>query len=106
MRGGHRVSPRQAWRHVLAAQQRERTQLIAEFSQVRGLMPLLMKRRNGARWTRNERAELRQQLMAIRHLSPYLVVMALPGSVLLIPMLAWWLDRRRLRRMDGIMEQA
>jgi hypothetical protein len=31
-------------------------------------------------------------------ISPYLVVLALPGSFLLLPVLAWWLDRRRNRQ--------
>lgn len=86
------------WRHMLAAQQRERQHLLVSLVQVRGLMPMLMKRRNGGQWTREERIELQQQLLAIRHLSPYLLVLALPGSFLMLPALAWWLDRRRGRR--------
>ena len=58
-------------------------------------MPLLMKRRNGDRWTVAERQDLYGQLRALSHLSPYLVVLALPGSFLMLPALAWWLDRRR-----------
>ena len=61
-------------------------------------MPLLMRRRNGGRWTSAERSELQRQLQALAHLSPYLVVLALPGSFLALPFLAWWLDRRRLQR--------
>lgn len=88
------------WHHSpLAAQKRERERLIAEFSKVRGLMPLLMKRRNGGQWQRGERQQLLEQLRALKNLSPYLVVLALPGSVLLLPVLAWWLDRRRQRRL-------
>jgi hypothetical protein len=30
-------------------------------------------------------------------LSPYLVVLVMPGGLLALPALAWWLDRRRLR---------
>lgn len=85
-------------RMMLDAQMRERDLIVVRFAQVRGLMPLLMKRRNGGRWTREERLELREQLQALAHLSPYLVVLALPGSFMFLPMLAWWLDRRRLRR--------
>lgn len=83
---------------LLAAQQRERDLVLAEFVKVRGLMPLLMKHRNGGVWTRAERAELQEQLRALAHLSPYLVLLALPGSFALLPVLAWWLDRRRHRR--------
>ncbi len=83
---------------ILEAQQRERHQITAEFVKVRGLMPLLMKRRNGGRWTAEERSELAHQLQALAHLSPYLVVLAMPGSFVVLPVLAWWLDRRRLQR--------
>jgi hypothetical protein len=83
---------------MLAAQARERQQLVAEMQTIRGLMPLLMKPRNGDRWTATERAALTQQIRALAHLSPYLVVMVLPGSFVALPMLAWWLDRRRLHR--------
>jgi hypothetical protein len=86
---------------MLAAQNRERQQITAELLSMRGLMPLLMKRRNGERWTRDERLLLQQQLRAAAHLSPYLVLMLLPGSFALLPALAWWLDRRRLRRRQA-----
>lgn len=83
---------------MLEAQERERLQITAELVKVRGFMPLLMKRRNGGRWTVDERHELIEQFHALTHLSPYLVLLALPGSVLALPVLAWWLDRRRQRR--------
>jgi hypothetical protein len=85
---------------MLEAQQRERKQITAELVKVRGLMPLLMKRRNGGAWSVDERHQLIEQLHALAHLSPYLFVLALPGSVLFLPVLAWWLDRRRYRRGD------
>lgn len=94
------------WRRMLEAQQREKHQLVSELSQIRDFMPLLMKRRNGQRWTRAERLRLQAQLRAVAHLSPYLVVLALPGSFALIPVLAWWLDRRRGRRNNGPMASA
>ena len=86
---------------MLAAQARERQQLLAEMQKIRGLMPLLMKPRNGDRWSVAERAELTEQIRALAHLSPYLVVMVLPGSFVALPVLAWWLDRRRLHRDDS-----
>lgn len=88
-------------RRMLEAQQRERLLITAELAKVRGLMPLLMKRRNGGRWTVDERHQLIEQLHACAHLSPYLVVLAMPGSFLALPLLAWWLDRRRYRRTTG-----
>jgi len=82
-------------RDMLAAQQRERMRIAGHLGMIRGLMPLLMKRRNGSRWSAAERDDLYGQLRALSHLSPYLVVLALPGSFLMLPALAWWLDRRR-----------
>ena len=78
--------------------ERERKHLLSEMSQVRGLMPVLMKRRNKQEWTKEDRAEIRAQLQRISRLSPYLVVMVMPGGFAILPALAWWLDRRRNRR--------
>ena len=89
-------------RNMLAAQQRERMRIANYLSTIRGLMPLLMKRRNGSRWSVSERADLHQQMRALTHLSPYLLVLALPGSFLMLPALAWWLDRRRGLRAESL----
>ena len=83
---------------VLAAQDRERQQLLAQMVRVRGLLPLLMKPRNGQRWTLAERDALQVQMRALAHISPYLLVLLLPGSFVVLPVLAWWLDRRRRKR--------
>ena len=80
---------------------RERRFLTDEIVQVRGLMPLLMKPRNGERWTGEDKRELRVHLRRLSSISRYLVVLALPGGVLLLPALAWWLDRRRSWRPSG-----
>ncbi len=80
---------------LLARRWFSRETLLAEVLEVRGLMPLLMKRRNGAHWTREERRLLRHQLRALMRFVPWLVILLLPGSALLIPLFAWWLDRRR-----------
>ncbi|MGH8638475.1 MAG: hypothetical protein ACREUX_18390 [Burkholderiales bacterium] len=83
---------------------REKRHLLNEILQVRGLMPLLMKQRNKGRWSAEDRAELRVHLRRLSNLSPYLIVVALPGSFILLPALAWWLDRRRMRgqRRQGV----
>ncbi|NTV96399.1 MAG: hypothetical protein HGA75_13455 [Thiobacillus sp.] len=80
------------------ANRRERIMLVSEFVKIKGLMPLLMKHRNGDAWTQTERVELHEQLRTLSHLSPYLFVLLLPGSFALLPVLAWWLDRRRQQR--------
>ncbi len=78
--------------------ERERKFLRAEMSQVSGLMPILMRRRNKQHWTSAELAEIRAHLRRIAKLSPYLVVIVMPGGFAVLPVLAWCLDRRRLRR--------
>lgn len=65
--------------------------------QTRGLVPILMKPRNGQRWTLEERAELRDHLGRLSRLSPYLVLVVMPGGFFMLPVFAWWLDRRRTR---------
>jgi hypothetical protein len=80
---------------------REQRHLTSEIVQVRGLMPLLMKQRNNQRWTQEEKQELAAHLRRLSTISPYLVVLALPGSLLVLPALAWWLDRRRNRNRAG-----
>lgn len=72
--------------------------VLAELMSARGMMPLLMKARNGGQWTPEEKAELLGHLRRMAHISPYLIALMLPGSVLMLPVYAWWLDRRRLRR--------
>jgi hypothetical protein len=91
---------------LLEAQERERRLITAELVKVKGLMPLLMKRRNGGNWSVAERHELIEQLHALAYLSPYLVVLVLPGSFMALPVLAWWLDRRRQRRICDLAIQA
>lgn len=76
---------------------RERRYLLSEIAQIRGLMPLLMRRRNNLRWTLAERAELRGHLRRLSVISPYLMCFVMPGGLALLPALAWWLDRRRQR---------
>lgn len=90
----------EAWRHALALTARERERLIAELAQMRGLMPLLMKPRNGEKWSPADMAELSLHVRRLRTISPYLVLSIVPGSLVALPILAWWLDRRRKRRSD------
>jgi len=76
---------------------RERQRIVSEMSQVRGLMPLLMKPRNKQKWTPEDKAQLAEHMKRLSALSPYLMVLVMPGGLLALPALAWWLDRRRLR---------
>lgn len=93
---------------LAASQKRRARDLVADVLCMRGLMPLLMKRRNGGCWTAEERAQLVRQLRAFSRVSPALLFLLLPGSVLLLPAYAWWLDRRhrRRRRPSGRADQS
>lgn len=84
-------------RAVFAMQNRERIRLWDEMNQMRGLIPLLMKQRNGYRWTDLDRKRIKVQLRKLVDLSPYLVLFVAPGGFLVLPILVWWLDRRQIR---------
>lgn len=88
------------WQQMVSTQRREARRILAELMVTRGMMPLLMKSRNGGSWTPAEKEELLGHLRRMAHLSPYLIVLLLPGSILILPAYAWWLDRRRLNRRD------
>jgi hypothetical protein len=69
--------------------------ILAEISHIQGFMQLLMKPRNGMPWSAEDRAAI---LLHLKHLAktlPVLVIFTLPGGSLLLPLLAWFLDRRR-----------
>jgi hypothetical protein len=68
---------------------------------VTGLMPLVMKGRNEGELTRDDRERLRVSLKRLLAVSPYLIVLIMPGGLVFLPVLAWWLDRRRRRRGPG-----
>lgn len=87
-----------AFARFVDTQKREARHVARELLAARGLMPLLMKARNGGQWTPAEKAELVGQLRRLSRLSPYLLFLLLPGSALLLPGYAWWLDRRRGQR--------
>jgi len=89
--------------HAFELAERERKFLLSELVQVKGLMPVLMKRRNKQKWSPEDLAEIRAQLRRLSQLSPYLVILVMPGGFAVLPVLAWWLDRRRTRRLVNAM---
>jgi hypothetical protein len=71
--------------------------ILAEISHIQGFMQLLMKSRNGKPWSPEDKSAI---LFHLRHLArslPVLAVFSLPGGSLLLPFLAWFLDRRQNR---------
>jgi hypothetical protein len=99
---GYPLTPVRRGLQVMAdVQRRERLRLASEIAQTRELMPLLMKQRNGLRWSDEDRRVLKKDMRALAHLSPYLVLFVAPGGFFVMPVLAWWLDRRRNRRPES-----
>ncbi len=78
--------------------EREKKQLEEDLARTQTLMPLLMKPRNGAKWTKDEKRELVDHLKRIGGMGRYVALLLLPGGLALLPVLAWWLDRRRDKR--------
>jgi hypothetical protein len=81
------------------SQKQQAKDVVADLLRMRRLMPLLMKNRNGGRWTDDEKSELIAQMRILSRLSPYLVFLLLPGSVVLLPIYARWVDGRRKPRV-------
>jgi hypothetical protein len=97
-----RMSRAPAWFcSLLASNSREKMRLRDELVLIKGAWPLLMKQRNGGKWTPEEKQELRAMIRSASSVSPYLFIWAVPGSVILLPFLAWYLDRKRKNRDAG-----
>lgn len=84
----------------LAGNSREQRRFRDELSTIKGAWPLLMKQRRGGTWTPEETQELKVMVRSASSVSPYLFIWALPGSVLLLPFLAWYLDTRRKQQRE------
>ena len=77
---------------------REKRYMLAEMMEIKGLLPLLMKPRNRQKWTPQDKRELASHLRHMSNVSPYIAVVMLPGGFFMLPVLSWWLDRRRGKR--------
>jgi hypothetical protein len=75
----------------------EKRRLLEEVGAMRGLLPLLMKPRHHQQWSRADKVLLYRHVKRMSLLSPYLILLALPGGALALPALAWWLARRRAK---------
>ena len=82
----------------LASNKRETRRFRDELAHIKGAWPLLMKERQGGKWTEEDKVRLQGMLRSASSVSPYLAIWALPGSMALVPFLAWYLDRRRRQR--------
>lgn len=73
--------------------------IIEEITKIKGFMKLLMKRRNtGIEWTKYELAKIKIHLRRVSKVIPIFVIFLFPGGLLLLGLLALYLDRRKRRR--------
>jgi hypothetical protein len=82
----------------LAGNHREQRRFRDELASMKGAWPLLMKQRRGGTWNAEEKDQLKGMVRSASSVSPYLFIWAIPGSMLLLPFLAWYLDTRRKQR--------
>lgn len=86
----------------VASNHREKRRFRDELVHIKGAWPLLMKQRNGGTWTPDDRQRLKAMVRSASTVSPYLFIWALPGSMVLLPFLAWFLDRQRKKRAQNL----
>jgi hypothetical protein len=86
----------------LAGNKREQRRLGDELQQMKGAWPLLMKQRHGGKWSSEDKVRLKAILRSASSVSPYVFIWAIPGSMLLLPFLAWYLDRQRKKRAKSV----
>ena len=79
----------------LAGNHREKTRLKRVLATLRGSLVWLVLQRRQGHWTAHEREHLRSVMRSASSVSPYLLIWVVPGSLLLLPFLAWFIDRRR-----------
>jgi hypothetical protein len=75
--------------------------ILVEISHIQGFMQLLMKPRNGMPWSVEDRAAILGHLRHLARSLPVLLIFTLPGGSLLLPILAWFLDRRKIRNQPA-----
>lgn len=73
---------------------------LSEVQNIQGFMQLLMKPRNGLPWTPADKQSLLLHLRRMGRTLPFLALFTLPGGSLLLPLLAWFLDRRKRRQRE------
>ena len=83
---------------LLAGNSREKNRFKRDIATIRGSVVFLARQRRQGQWTAHERQHLREVMRTASSVSPYLVIWVVPGSMLLLPFLAWFIDHRRKRR--------
>ena len=93
-----RMAHRPQWFSTfLAGNHREKNRLRREMATMKGSVVWLLRQRRQGQWSLDERTRLREVMRSASAVSPYLIIWAIPGSLLLLPFLAWFIDHRRQR---------
>jgi uncharacterized membrane protein len=71
---------------------------LSRYDGVQDVFRVLMKPRNGTPWSEEDRIYLRAELRHFARWTPAFFLFLVPGSMVLLPIYAWMLDRRRRRR--------
>ncbi|MDQ7839041.1 MAG: hypothetical protein RDU59_11200 [Thermodesulfobacteriota bacterium] len=79
---------------------RYRDEILNEVLQAQNLMGILMKGTH-ARWTEEDLAAMKKHFARLAKRIPALSILLLPGGLLLLPILAEVLDRRKRKRTAG-----
>ena len=82
----------------LAGNSREKSRLRREIATMKGSVVWLVQQRRQGTWSAEERAHLRDVMRSASSVSPYLFIWVIPGSMVLLPFMAWFLDKQRKRR--------
>ena len=82
----------------LAGSSREKNRFKRDMATIRGSVVWLARQRRQGHWTAHEREHLRQVMRTASSVSPYLLIWVVPGSLVLLPFLAWFIDHRRKGR--------
>jgi hypothetical protein len=80
-----------------------KSMILTEVTHIQGFMGLLMKQRNGSCWSKEDKASLRIHLRHLAHSIPSLGIFILPGGWFLLPLLAFFLDRRNRKNRPALL---
>ena len=84
----------------LAGNTREKNRLRSELAVMKGSVVWLGRQRRLGHWSVQERTHLRQVMRSASSVSPYLIIWVVPGSMLILPFLAWFIDHKRKTRRE------
>ena len=82
----------------LAGNHREQNRLRREIATMKGSVVWLLRQRRQGQWSLDERTRLREVMRSASAATPYLIIWAIRGWLLLLPFLAWFIDPRRQRK--------